>query len=139
MFASRQVAAPRRFAIAADDPSVEPTGTNPTSINATPMLIKMGDQIDVGIDWTQWIMANGGKLLSSAWAKHGSSPANPVVSADAIYVAKNQTVAILNASGATANDVYWLINTVTIEGPTEGPFTMPTRTLKRMLSVKVVA
>lgn len=132
----------RRAAVPACDPSVEmPAGGNPPSVDGSTILVKAGDIIDVGLDWSQWCAANDGKIATSAWAAHGSSPQAPTLGDDGIDQAKQQTVAIVDASAASVGDIYYLQNTVTVSDATPGQansYDLPTRTLKRVIHVRVV-
>lgn len=131
----------RRAIVPPCDPVSAASGTNPPSVDGKVMLIRKGDIIDVGLDWSQWLASNGGKLKTSSWAAHGSSPATPTFSGATTLIDKehNHTLAILNTSGNAENDVLWIVNTVVIEGiPDASGFTMPDRTLLRKIDVKVV-
>ncbi|MGE0699272.1 MAG: hypothetical protein AB7O57_09280 [Hyphomicrobiaceae bacterium] len=130
----------RRPAVPACDPTVISTGTNPPAVGSL-ILVKLGDVIDVGLDWSDWLDVNGGKLETSAWAAHGSSPKAPTLSNTTLIDENSKhTLCILDTGEAEAGDVYWITNTVTVEGvAAAGGFTMPTRTLNRLIAVKVVA
>jgi len=137
-FAGAQQAC-RRPVVPACDPTIASGGVNPPSVDGQIVLIKAGDVIDVGLDWSDWLEGNGGKLASSAWAKHSASPKTPTLTdGTLIDDASKQTLVIVDTSEAAVGDVYYLENTVSVEGIAAGGFTMPTRTLKRVLHVKVV-
>jgi hypothetical protein len=129
----------RRAIVPACDPQVVATGTNPTAVNTAPLLVKVGDTIDIGLDWSQWIAGNGGKLKTSTWAAHAASPVAPTFAGAVtlIHESRMHTVAVLDLSAHAAGTVYYIENTVVIEGIADGTFTMPDRTLKRMLWVKL--
>lgn len=134
-------AAPCRRAIVPPcDPLQAAAGVNPPSVDGKLMLIRKGDIIDVGLDWSQWLASNGGKLKSSSWAAHGSSPGAVTFSGVTTLIDKEHqhTIAIVNTSGNAENDVLWLVNTAVIEGIPGDGFTMPDRTLTRKIDVKVV-
>jgi hypothetical protein len=128
----------RRIVVPACDPPAINKGTNPTLINALPLILRKGDIIDVGFDWSGWIAGNGGgQLLTSTWVANAASPKPPVFSGavNLFDVDTGATVALLDVSGAAAADTFWLDNTVTIKGAVNGGFTMPNRTLTRSLWV----
>lgn len=132
----------RRVQIAADDPTVAITTapTNPPAVGT--VLIRAGDIIDVGLDWTLWCRGNDASLKAagSTWAAHGSSPDAPTVSSSGIDSDRKHTVAVLDASAAVVGDTYWLVNTVVFEdASTDGAYDFPDRTLKRTLYVIVTA
>lgn len=132
----------RRIQVEAADPSVaiQTAPTNPPAVGT--VLVRAGDIMDVGLDWSLWCKANDAKLKAagSTWAAHGSSPAAPTISSSGIDDDRKQTVAIIDASAAAVGAVYWLVNTVVMEdGSPEGNYDFPDRTLKRTLYVIVTA
>jgi hypothetical protein len=132
----------RRVTVPACDPEIAASGVNPPSVGGEIVLVKKGDIIDVGLDWSAWLEANGGKLSTSAWAAHGSSPQAPVISGSSTLIdeEKHETPVLLDLSAAAAGNVYYLTNTVVVQGlPNSAGFTMPNRTLVRVLHVKVSA
>ena len=130
----------RRPSVPACDPVAASIGANPTAIGDL-ILVKKGDVIDVGLDWSEWLEVNGGKLSASAFAAHADSPKTPTLADnDLLNTATNEAIAIVDTSSATLGDTYWLVNTVTVQSEAQqGGFVMPDRTLKRMIAVKVVA
>lgn len=128
----------RRPPVPACDPA-SITGAVPAAINATPILVRKGDTIDVGIDWSAWLEANKGKLKSVAWAAHGSTPQAPTISGATTLFSKGEAVVLLNLGSAVVDNIYWLTCTATIEGIPDGAFTMPDRIVARTITVKVVA
>lgn len=131
----------RRSIVPACDPVAMSSSGNPSSVGDEITFIKKGDIIDVGLDWSKWLEANGGKILESEWAAHGSSPQAPTFSGDLdLYDGeKKHTVVVIDASGAAVGDIYYVSNTVTIRSDPSGSFTMPDRTLTRTMHIKVSA
>jgi hypothetical protein len=129
----------RRPVVPACDPTIVTSGINPPSINNEILLVKAGDIIDVGLDWTDWIKENGGKISSSTWAAHALSPQAPTITAiTLIDEANTHTVCIVDASAAAVGDIYYLTNTITVDGIAAGAFVMPTRTVNRVIHVRIV-
>jgi hypothetical protein len=130
----------RRAVVPGCDPIVAITGSVPPMIGEV-ILLKKGDIIDVGIDWSAWLEQNGGELTSSSFAAHGSSPAAPVFQGvtTGIDDGRKHTVCLINTSAAVLDAVYWLNNTIIVAGAPSGTYTMPSRTLTRTIAVKVVA
>jgi len=132
----------RRAKVEADDPTVAITTapTNPPAIGT--VLVRAGDIMDVGIDWSLWCKANDAaiKAAGSTWAAHGSSPAAPTIASSGIDADRKHTVAVIDASAAAVGAVYWLVNTVVMEDASpEGAYDFPDRTIKRTLYVVVTA
>lgn len=128
-------------------PVVTPDGAIPTvqgdpvppSIDGEEILIRQGDIIDVGIIWAAWLAANDGKLKSSTWAADPASPDAPVLGTSGIDTNTGTTITLVDASAAAVGAVYVLANTVVIEDgtPSGGGYTLPDRTLKRIVHVRV--
>lgn len=129
----------RRPIVPACDPAALNVGTNPTLVNTSPLILELGDIIDVGLDWSAWLASNGGKILSSVWAAHASSPAVPplVVPAALFDEAGCYTVALLDLSAATVGATYWLTNTIVVKTDPIGSFAMPDRTVNRNIWLRV--
>lgn len=136
-----QVSVPalRRPIVPAGDPVTVDTTAGVALLNAAPIAIRKGDKIDVGIDWSQWITSNGGAIKTSTWAPHADTPDDPTISGAATLFdsAKGHTAVVLDATGATIGDTYYLTNTVTFEGPAGAAFQMPERQLVRTIAVRV--
>ena len=113
----------------------------PSSIDGGMLYVRVGDILDVGIDWSQWCTANDAKILTSVWSAYSGSPQSPTVASSGIDTGVSHTVAILDASAAAWGDTYWLKNVVTFGDAGASPnhsYAFPTRTLTRMIMVKVV-
>lgn len=129
----------RRVVIPACEPSTIPAGTPPpVVINSAPILVRKGDTIDVGLDWSDWLAANGGELSAVAWAAHTDSPQAPTISGATTLFNKGEAMVLLNLGSATSGHVYWLTCTATIAGIPVGGFTLPNRTVARTIAVRVV-
>ena len=134
------VAKPRRALVPAGDPTAEYTGTNPPAVDGKLILMRLGDKLDIGMDWSAWLAANDGKLKASAWAVHADSPATPTLSGGGMDQAEGQTVTIVDTAGLAVGNTIWLSNSVTIEDASpnaSNTYTLPDRTMVRHLHIKV--
>lgn len=129
----------RRAIVPACDPQHETQGSIPPSVDGNLIKIKKGDIIDVGLDWSGWLAANTAEIVSSEWAKHAASPQEPVFQGDQdlFNEVKGHSVVVLDLSGATVGQTYYLENTVVVSGK-DGGFTLPNRTIKRVIHIRVV-
>lgn len=141
---------PRRSLVSAADPDYAtgafPSGGTaplvPPSCDGQWLLMRVGDVLDFGIDWSQWLDANDGKLASSVWIAHAASPKVPVFGASGIDQSLSQTAVIVDASAAAFADTYFLANTVTIADPTTtnpAAWNFPLRQLTRVIWLRVTA
>jgi hypothetical protein len=130
----------RRAQIASDDPTVAISPAPPSPPSVGNILIRAGDIIDVGIDWSLWAKANDAKLKTSTFAAHGSTPAAPTIASQGADLDRGHGVAVIDASAAAVGAVYWLVNTAVFEDLTpDGTYSFPDRTLKRTIYVIVTA
>lgn len=130
----------RRAVLPVDDPSVATAAdANPPAVGGVALMVKKGDIIDVGIDWSQWCAANDAKIKSSIFTVHADSPDSVVITAaNGIDTTREHTVAIINTAANVAGNNVWLENVVVVEDRTTGTYNFPDRTLTRMLALLVV-
>lgn len=132
----------RRALVPAEDPTAISASTATSrAVDGKLHYVQAGDIIDVGMDWSAWLKANDGQIVTSAWAAHANSPQAPTLGADGIDQAECMTVTHLDLSAATVGDVYYISNTITVGDATSGQsntYDIPTRTLTRTMYVQVV-
>lgn len=132
----------RRAVVPTCDPVVEHTGTTPPSVDGQIMKIKAGDTIDVGIDWKAFFEANNvdASNVTVLFAAHALSPQAPVFSGSLTLYDKDkaQAVVLLDASAAVVGNIYYITCTATLPGVTNSGLTIPTRTVRRTIHVRVV-
>lgn len=131
-------APPRRLAVPSNDTTDTSGSSDKALIEASPLYVRAGETIDVGWHWADWLTLNTGKIATSAWAAHASSPDTPTLGADGVDQTRSETLVLVDASGAAAGDIYWITNTVTVTDSDSDSLAMGTRTLKRTLAVKVI-
>ena len=131
-------ALPRRLSVPSNDDTDTSGQSDQALFEAKPLYVRVGEIIDVGWYWKDWLDKNTGKIATSAWAAHASSPQSPTLGTDGIDQTRAETLVLVDASGATAGDIYWITNTVTVTDSDTDSLTMGTRTLKRTLAVKVI-
>lgn len=112
---------------------------NPATVDGILVALKIGEVIDIGLDWSQWIAANAGKIKASAWAAHAQSPQEPTLGVDGIDQDRLHTIVVLDLSAAASGDIYYITNTLTVEGVQSGGFTIPDRTIKRVIGIRAIA
>lgn len=136
---------PRRASVPATEAFSNATVDARPPLNTVVIAIKIGDIIDVGILWGDWLTANLARLKTSTWAAAGAPAASPaaptiVASSSVLDRATGETACVLDASAAAEGNVYYVENTVTIEADEDlTPLVFPTRTLVRRLHVEVFA
>lgn len=129
---------------------VQPCETDVDTSNAQSQQIaalglfqmKLRDTVDFRVDFSQWLAANGGPVLTAAaWAVAATSPKTPTITGSA-FVPAGMTAVVLKApDGASAGDTYYLDITASIGAtspslPTD--VALPARTLVRRINVIVV-
>ena len=135
----------RRAALAATEVMENFTADARPAVNTTPLLIRRGDIVDVGILWGRWLTAQGMRIKSSAWAAAGDpvpTPDSPTLVANSQLVNKatGETAVMIDTSAATEGDEYYLDNTVVLEwDPELTVLAFPDRTAIRRIHVKVAA
>lgn len=111
-------------------------------LNTVMLTVRVGDILDVGILWTAWLEANGGRLKSSTWAASGSpdaSPQSPTLTGP-VFNETGETAVLIDASAAAVGDTYHLDNTVVVaRDPNLTGLVLADRTLIRRIHVKVAA
>lgn len=104
--------------------------------------LRLRDEIDFKVDFSQWLQANGGAQISNAtFAAAATSPSAPSIVSQA-FSANGKCVVVLAApNGAKAGDAYWIDVTVTVAAvaaATANDVAIPQRTLVRRINVVAV-
>jgi hypothetical protein len=103
--------------------------------------LRLRDQIDFKVDFSQWLLANGNAQLSSAqFAVATGSPGTPTIVGQAFSPAGKCAVVLAAANNAKAGDAYWLDLTATVAAvPAVGAtdVAIPARTIVRRIHVVV--
>jgi hypothetical protein len=137
----------RRAALAACETMSNFTTDARPPLNSTMITVRIGDVLDVGILWGDWLTANAARIKASSWAAAGSpvaSPDSPTIVPDSeLFDRKTgETVCLIDASAAAVGDIYYLENTVTLETDEDSEnfsIVLPDRTVTRRIHVQVAA
>ena len=128
----------------AEVPACETCVASGTDIPALATFnMKLRDKLDFAVDFTAWLVANGGASLTSAtFAVSGDSPKTPTISGQAFGAAGKAVVVITPANGAVVGDAYYLDVTAQVAATvaaTANDVAIPARTLVRRINVVVAA
>lgn len=144
------------------DPTINSGGLNGTRIAVVPALdpdcssdststvpalttfsIRQRDALDFTVDFSAWLSANSGGMLSAAvFALAVGSPGTPVIASQGFNPSGACVVVLRPAATAKPGDAYWLditANIAAIAATVNNPVALPQRTLTRRINFVVVA
>ena len=103
--------------------------------------LRLRDQIDFTVDFSQWLARNGNAQISNAqFAAASNSPGTPTIVGQAFSATGKCVVVLAAPAGAKAGDAYWLDVTATVAAVAAvnpADVAIPARTIVRRIHVVV--
>lgn len=124
-------------------PTCEMPGSTERTSNVPALAcfrMKKRDVLDFGIDFGDWLEANGGSRLEGvAWGVATDSPSTPALSGTSFIDTGKTSVVVTPAVDAAPGDAYYLDCTATVaEIPAAvGQLAVPARTLTRRIHIVI--